>query len=168
MDLKQETDGLYRGYRQEIVLLSAIGAGIIVLLLAVSLRSVKRALNVCVPIAMSVVLTIGLLLWAKHTLTIFNLVGVLLVVAVGSNYALFFERGLNVGQGEGSTAARTTVSLLSANLSTVIGFGLLGFSRVPVLSAIGAVVGLGAVLSLLCAAALSSEFSKPNYPRKHA
>lgn len=168
LDLKQETDGLYRGYRQEIVLLSTTGAGIIVLLLAVSLRSAKRALNVCVPIAMSVALTIGVLLWAKHTLTIFNLVGVLLVVAVGSNYALFFERGLNVGQGEGSTAARTTVSLLSANLSTVIGFGLLGFSKVPVLSAIGAVVGLGAVLSLLCAAALSSEFSKPNYPRTHA
>ncbi len=159
LDLKEETDGLYRGYRKEIVLLSSAGAGIIVLLLAVSLRSVRRALNVCVPIAMAVVLTIALLLWAKHSLTIFNLVGILLVVAVGSNYALFFERGLNVEQAEG----RTTVSLVAANLSTVIGFGLLGFSRVPVLSAIGAVVGLGAILSLVCAAALSPEFV-----RRHA
>jgi predicted exporter len=44
------------------------------------------------------------------------------------------------------------VSLVFANIATVIGFGLLAFSRVPILHAIGATVGMGAVLSLLFAA----------------
>ncbi len=156
LDLKHETDTLYRDYRKEAVLLSVLGAAAIVLLLAMSLRSVRRALSVCAPIAMAIVLTMAALIWSHQSLTIFHLVGMLLVVAVGSNYALFFERGLNAD----GNAPRTSVSLLTANLSTMVGFGLLGFSQVPVLSAIGTVVGLGAILSLVCSAALSSEFSR--------
>jgi predicted exporter len=47
------------------------------------------------------------------------------------------------------------VSLLFACASTIVGFGLLSFSSVPVLSAIGSTVGLGAALALLFAAILS-------------
>jgi predicted exporter len=48
------------------------------------------------------------------------------------------------------------VSLLLANVSTVIGFGMLSLSSVPVLHAIGTTVGIGAVLSLVFAAVFSS------------
>ena len=47
------------------------------------------------------------------------------------------------------------VSLLFANLSTMIGFGLLAFSKVPVLHAIGLTVGIGAILALAFSAILS-------------
>jgi predicted exporter len=73
----------------------------------------------------------------------------LLVVAVGSNYSLFFDRqATSIEDRE-----RTLVSLVFANIATVIGFGLLAFSSVPVLHAIGSTVGLGAVLSLAFSAA---------------
>jgi predicted exporter len=42
-----------------------------------------------------------------------------------------------------------------ANASTVIGFGLLSFSQVPVLVALGTTVAPGAFLALLFAAVLS-------------
>ena len=77
--------------------------------------------------------------------------GFLLVVAVGSNYTLFFDRQNMPGNG----GERTYVSLALANLSTMIGFGLLSFSSVPVLAAIGTTVGLGAFLSLAFAAMLA-------------
>jgi predicted exporter len=64
-----------------------------------------------------------------HQLTIFHLVGLLLVVGVGSNYTLFFERE-TFGR---TDSPRTLVSL----------------ARAPVLSAIGTTVALGAFLSLL-------------------
>ena len=46
------------------------------------------------------------------------------------------------------------VSLLFANVTTMIGFGLLAFSKVPVLHAIGSTVGIGAILSLAFSAIL--------------
>jgi predicted exporter len=85
-------------------------------------------------------------------------VGLLLVVAVGSNYALFFDRQAPAGGGR----ERTIVSLLFANVSTLIGFGLLAFSSVPVLHAIGSTVGMGAILALVFSAILSRRNESPN------
>jgi predicted exporter len=51
---------------------------------------------------------------------------------------------------------RTATSLLFCNLSTVIGFGVIGFASTPVLSAIGSTVAIGAFLSLVFAAILTT------------
>ena len=51
--------------------------------------------------------------------------------------------------------ASTLASLLLANLATVIGFGILALSPVPVLQAIGITVGPGAVLTLVLSAMLA-------------
>jgi predicted exporter len=77
----------------------------------------------------------------------------LLVVAVGSNYALFFDSGALAGSP--AERRRTQVSLVVANLTTVGSFGVLGLSKVPVLSAIGTTVGLGAFLALVFSAILA-------------
>jgi predicted exporter len=77
-------------------------------------------------------------------------VGLLLVVAVGSNYSLFFDRRMSsIGDRE-----RTLVSLLFAASSTMIGFGVLALSQVPVLNALGATVGMGALMALVFSAIL--------------
>jgi predicted exporter len=96
----------------------------------------------------------GLVL-AGQQLTILHLVGMLLIVAVGSNYALFFD-GEAAEQHPGNSAL-TLASLLIANISTVIGFGLLSFSQVPVLVALGTTVAPGAFLALLFSALLTSR-----------
>jgi predicted exporter len=79
-----------------------------------------------------------------------HLLGFLLIVAVGSNYALYFNA---------RTAPTPTVlvSLFIANLTTLLGFGLLGFSSVPVLNALGSTVGLGAFLALVFSAMLAPK-----------
>jgi predicted exporter len=71
---------------------------------------------------------------------------------VGSNYALFFDTLASAG--ETDLVPSSLASLLIANLCTVIGFGLMSFSQVPVLEALGLTVAPGAFLSLLFAAAL--------------
>jgi predicted exporter len=150
VDLKQESDTLYRTYLREVITYSLLGIGAIVLLLLANLRSLRRVLAVMAPLAVAVIITLGLLRLTGTPLSIFHLVGLLLVVAVGSNYALLFERPtLNAQERE-----RTLVSLLFANLTTVIGFGLLAFSTVPILRAMGITVGTGAILSLVCSAIL--------------
>ena len=86
----------------------------------------------------------------------------LLIVAVGSNYALFFnpERTTEPdAQTMEGISPRTLASLVFANLTTVAGFGLLGISQVPVLQAIGVTVGPGAVLALLLSAIFARDAS---------
>ena len=150
IDLKHESDALYQTYRREVITYSLLGAGAIVLLLLASLRSPRRVLDVLAPLAAAVIITFSLLVLSGNPLSIFHLVGLLLVVAVGSNYALFFDRQA-AGTGD---RERTMVSLLFANATTMLGFGLLAFSKVPVLHAIGSTVGIGAVLSLAFSAIL--------------
>ena len=152
VDLKAESDHLYSGYLREATLLSMAGVAGVIVLLSFSLRSAARVVRVMLPLVAAVVTVVAILVLYDQRLTILHLVGLLLTVAVGSNYALFF--GANDGTGMPS---QTLTSLLFANLTTVAGFGLLGFSHVPVLQAIGTTVGPGAVLALLYAAVFSAR-----------
>ncbi len=157
IDLKHESDALYQTYRREIITYALLGTGAIVLLLLASLRSPRRVLEVLAPLAAAVTITFSLLVMNGNPLSIFHLVGLLLVVAIGSNYALFFERQAATDQ----ERERTLVSLLFANVTTTIGFGLLAFSKVPVLHAIGSTVAIGAILSLAFSAILIARGPAP-------
>jgi len=150
LDTKSEADALYRSYLHDAIALSLAGAVAIVILLSAALRTPRRVFAVCVALAAAVLVATATLVALGQALTIFHLVGMLLVVAVGSNYALFFDRALVEGIDD-----RTALSLALANTTTVIGFGMLGFSSAPVLTAIGSTVGIGAFLSLAFAAALA-------------
>ncbi|MDR6772864.1 MMPL family transporter [Azospirillum sp. BE72] len=153
LNLKEESDHLYRTYRQEALTLALLGAVAITLLLAAALRSLRSLAVAVMPLAAAVVVTMALLTALGQALSIFHLVGLLLVVGVGSNYSLLFERP------EPSVALRerTVASVAIANLCTVIGFGTLAFSGIPVLRGIGMTVAIGAFLSLAFAAVLSRQ-----------
>lgn len=79
-----------------------------------------------------------------------HLIGLLLIVAVGSNYSLFFDLAE-----DGRHDPGTLNSTLIATLTTAIGFGTLALSQVPVLQAIGVTVGPGALIALLLSAMLA-------------
>jgi len=147
--MKVEADRMYVNYVREDLRLSLAGFAAIALLLIVALRSPQRTLRALAPLVAAVlVVTAGFAL-ARVPLTILHLVGMLLIVAVGSNYALFFNQRAQ------AIAPQTLVSLLVANLATVAGFGLLALSRVPMLETFGLTVGPGAMLALLFAAILA-------------
>jgi predicted exporter len=149
VDMKAEANRLYVDYVREDIHLSLAGFGAIVVLLLIALRSPRAVLRTLAPLVAAVLVVSAGLALAGEPLTILHLIGMLLIVAVGSNYALFFNR-----RGE-PIAPQTLVSLLVANLATVAGFGLLAFARVPLLQAFGLTVGPGAILALLFSAMLA-------------
>ncbi len=151
IDLKGELDRLYAGYVHQAILLSLAGLGAILGLLFASTRSLDRVFRIVAPLVSSVAVVIAALVLAGISLTILHLVAMLLVVAVGSNYALFFDRGAAAG----GISPRILASLMIAVATTVTGFGILGFSSVPVLNAIGTTVGPGALLALAFSAILA-------------
>jgi predicted exporter len=159
LDMKAQSDALYASYLREAIRLSLIGLAFIVVLLWFALRSWQRVTRVLVPLILAVlIVTAGLALCGQR-LTLLHLVGMLLIVAVGSNYALFFdhENALNPGAPARGASPLTLASLVVANLSTVIAFGLLSFSQVPVLEALGMTVAPGAFLALVFSALLTSR-----------
>ena len=155
IDMLEESSSLFDGYRHEVLWLSSLGCLFILVLLLAALRSWVRTLRVAAPLACAVMCVTAALLLQGTQLTILHLVGLLLVVAVGSNYALFFDRGAQTGSAE--YRQQTQIALVVANLTSVGSFGLLGLSKVPVLAAIGSTVAPGAFLALVFAAILTRE-----------
>lgn len=148
VDLKTESNHLYSGYLHEAIMLSLAGLAAIIGLLLVVLRSPTRVMAVIAPLAAAVLtVTAGLALCGQQ-LIILHLIGLLLIVAIGSNYALFFDQHNYTGV----IPPRTFASLMFANVATVLGFGLLAFSSVPVLQAMGVTVAPGVILALVFSA----------------
>ncbi|MCG7400795.1 MULTISPECIES: MMPL family transporter [Caballeronia] len=153
VDMKAEADRLYRNYVHEDIRLSLGGFAAIVVLLVLALRSPVRAARTLAPLVAAVIVVIASLALAGKSLTILHLIGMLLIVAVGSNYALFFN--YRAYAENDAVSPQTLVSLVIANLATVLGFGLLALSNVPMLKTFGLTVGPGAILALLFSAILA-------------
>ncbi|EMN1932307.1 MMPL family transporter, partial [Burkholderia ambifaria] len=158
VDMKAEADRLYVDYVHEDIRLSLAGFAAIAVLLLIALRSPRRVVRALAPLVAAVVVVTAGFALAGVQLTILHLVGMLLIVAVGSNYALFFCKRDDAQP----VTPYTLVSLLIANLATVAGFGLLALSRVPLLETFGLTVGPGAILALAFAAILAPRAAAAN------
>ena len=153
LDIKRESNDLYADYLGEAIRLSLAGFVAVAVLLLIALRSARRVGLVLSPLILAVLVVAATLAAGGVQLTILHLVGMLLIVAVGSNYALFFDRQIHAG--EPASHPVMLASLVVANAGTVIGFGLLSFSRIPVLVALGSSVAPGALLALIFSALLA-------------
>ena len=153
LNLKQEADALYGEYLHNAIRLCCAGLLAIAVLLCLALRSFKRAGLVLLPLSLAALAVATAFALSHRPMNLLHLIGLLLIFAVGSNYALFFDRGGR--QADRNVAVWTLSSLLLANLTTIIAFGVLATSQVPVLSALGSTVAPGAFLALLFSALLA-------------
>jgi predicted exporter len=153
VDLNLESDQLLRNFQNESVALASIGGTIILFLLLLGLRSPPRVFMVAAPLAAAVLVTAALLTFGGEKMSIFMVVGFLLIVAVGSNYCLFFERR----EPDAIGRRRAIASIVLANLCTVSAYGLMSLSTIPVLHDIGKTVAIGTFLSLVFAAVISAH-----------
>ncbi len=151
LDLKAESERLLAGYRAEALRLSALGMGAIVLVLALGLRRTRAVLQVVLPVALALVLSAAVLQLAGQRLTVFHLIAMLLVMGIGLNYSLFFDRP----EDDATARRRTLFALLVTCATTVLAFGTLAWSSNPVLHAIGFTVTAGALLAFCASAVLA-------------
>jgi predicted exporter len=150
LDLKATSDRLIGGYRAQALSLAGVGALAIAVLLFVGMRDLGSAFRVMVPVYAAIAMTVACLLLLGEGLSLFHLVSLLLVLGVGLNYALFFNRAELGSESERETSLALSVCFLT----TLSAFGCLATSRIPVLSAIGLTVSIGSALSLLNAMVL--------------
>jgi predicted exporter len=158
VSIKPELDALYARYLHEATWQALLGGLAVCVLLALHLRSARRLWRIALPVASAVLIVLAVFSAAGVALGILHLVGLLLTVAIGSNYALFFDQ-IRDQQERHSAGTPFTIdndtlaSLALANLTAVISFCLLALSSIPALFAIGQIVAPGIALSLLLSAA---------------
>ncbi len=157
MDLDRQSTLLLHLFQHEAEALALCGSLAILVILALFLRSWRQVARVALPLAASVMVCAAVLTLDSGKLSIFMVAGFLLIVAVGSNYCLFFARqGLDDAAQE-----RALASIMLANLCTVAAYGVLSLSSIPVLHDIGETVALGTFLCLLFGAAFAAPAGRP-------
>ena len=155
LDLKRDTRELMADFRRNAAARVLWGLAAIVLVLLVGLRDAGRTLRVLAPGLLAVLIDVAILRLAGERLTLFHLVSLLLVVGISIDYGLFFSRR----EAGADMRARTFHGLCICVLSTVMVFGILATSRLPVLNGIGTTVAVGVAVSFVAAMLLSPPAS---------
>lgn len=146
LQLRLLTDSLMSAFRAEMLGWLGLGLAVILVLLWLGLGSLADALQTLLPVFAATALTVAALQLMGDSLSLFHLVALLLVAGIGMDYALFFRRAAVEGDD-----ARTRHALVVCAVSTSAVFGILGFSSVPVLHAMGVCVALGVASSYVIA-----------------
>lgn len=152
VDLKEESNRLMTAYRDRTLQLLGWGLAAIALTLTVGLRSVMLVGRVLAPIVCALIVVAAVLRGLGEPLSLFHVATFLLVIGLGLDYALFFNRA----EGTEDDRARTRFGLLVCGTTTILVFGVLAFSTIPVLHAIGLTAACGS-LSCLAFAALMAR-----------
>jgi len=144
MNIKAEATRILSDSIANIVPLLLTGIAAIYIFLAIGFKSFVRPIRVLMPTFCAVAVTLGLLNALGISLTLMHLVSLLLIVGLGLDYALFYDR-LNHNSDEWES---TFKALWVSSITTVFVFGILCFSSTPPLQAIGVTVGIGALMCL--------------------
>jgi predicted exporter len=149
LDLKAGTEQMLSNYRTNALLWFMAGAVLILLIMLFSARQHSGVLALVWPIAGAVVLTVASLMLLDYSLSIFHLVTLLLVVGLGIDYSVFTFFSRSAGNEITNITQASQVSVIICLVSTLIMFGALSLSELPVLNAIGLTTSLGAIYAFL-------------------
>ena len=138
LNLRQATSSLMSDYQQTALTRLLLGSLIIGFILLM-VRPVKRMGIILLPVALAVMLSISIQVLLGTQLNLFHILALLLIVGIGLDYSLFFDRSWYSLE---DFQHRLHGVFISAS-STLITFGILGFSDIPVLSALGQTVTFG-------------------------
>jgi predicted exporter len=136
----------YGGYRERLLGLLGLGALAVLGLVALRYRNLREVAASLLPAALASLATVGLLALIGTEIQILHLVASLVVFSMGVDYGVFLTEHARLG---GRRAAGVMVGIVIAAVSTMLGFGLLGLSGNPALSAIGVTTALGVSLAVL-------------------
>jgi predicted exporter len=102
------------------------------------------AVRTALPAAAGLALTLATLGWMHEPVNLFHVLSLLLVLGLGVDYAIILREGRN---------QQAVLAVFLSMTTTLISFGLLGFSSVPFVRSIGITVAFGVACTFLIALA---------------
>ena len=159
LDLKTQTESMLINYRNDALLWFFLGSTLIftVLLLQNQSHQISQKqrmltlFSLAWPFSGAVILTIASLIVMGYSLSIFHLVTLLLVIGLGIDYSVFMLLPRQGSNELNQSPEVAQVSVIICLISTLIMFGALSLSDLPVLKAIGLTASLGALYSFILA-----------------
>ena len=139
---------LFHEYRQWSALWLLCAMVLIYAVLCIRYRWQQAAI-ILLPTVLAMTLALSLFGYLHIALTLFNMMGLMLVLGVGINYAIFLREG-------GVHAAATLAGVLLSAGTTLLSFGMLAFSSMPALSSFGLTLLIGVGISAMLAPMLLS------------
>ncbi len=136
-----------------------IAAGIILVLLFVMEKSYTRGLLIFIPLSLGLIWTVGTLGWLGIPLSIATVCLSSMILGLGVEYGVFMVTRYKEERDKGrsqSDSLETTVhgigtAIIGSGLTTIVGFGVLSFSSVPMMQHLGQSLALGIFYSFMAA-----------------
>jgi predicted exporter len=153
VDLKEESNRLMTAYRDRTFVIVLCGLVAISAILVVGIKSVSLLGPILFPILSALAVVAAVVNISGEPLSLFHIATFLLVIGLGLDYALFFNRDEEHAEGR----SRTLYGLLVCSTTTILVFGLLAGSSIPVLHAIGVTAAIGSFCCLLFAAIMARK-----------
>jgi len=153
VDLKDESNRLMTAYRDRTLLIVLSGLFAITVVLGAGMHSFGSLWPILLPIMSALAVVAAVVNLSGESLSLFHIATFLLVIGLGLDYALFFNRR----EGDEEGRSRTLYGLLVCSTTTVLVFGVLAGSSIPVLHAIGMTAAVGSFLCLLFAGIMARK-----------
>lgn len=160
LNFKTATNQLIQGFREETLVRIQWATVFILVVLVLGIRSAQRVAAALLPVVLAITTTIAVLLLFGESLSLFNLVALLLVFGIGIDYGLFFSRQ----EDEAVMRLRTFHALSVCAISTVSVFGILSLSTMPVLKDLGITVWVGVLFSYVFSMLVAQQAVKRQEP----
>jgi predicted exporter len=145
IDPPREYTSLFSSYRQVMMgLVLTVFFGITFVLSF--WKGIKVAVNIVFPVALSLLTTVGVIALTCISFNLFHVMGLLLILCIGIDYALF----LYWREPSDALVQEKDLLLLAnglAALTTILSFGLLAFSKTEAIHSFGLTVFIGIFLS---------------------
>lgn len=141
VDPASDVSDLFGQYRRQTVWLTIASYCLVLLILVFRYRLVGGIL-VMAPSAIAAVVTLGVLGMAGQSISLFNVMALLLVLGIGVDYALFFRE-------TGADSPTTLLAIALSSVTTLLAFGLLAFSATTAIHAFGLTVLIGIFTAFL-------------------
>jgi predicted exporter len=153
VDLKEESNRLMTSYRDRTLFIVLCGLVAIAAILVLGIKSLRLLGPILFPILSALAVVAAVVNVSGEPLSLFHIATFLLVIGLGLDYALFFNRREEHEEGR----SRTLYGLLVCSTTTILVFGVLAGSSIPVLHAIGFTAALGSFCCLLFAAIMARK-----------
>jgi predicted exporter len=151
VDLQTATAELMRDYRSGAIRVVGMAAVAILLLLWFFRGRARLVVWIGLTVSSALALTVAVTNFVHGGLTVVHLVGLLLVLGLGLDYALFLSRA-EASQEQ----AWSRKGVMACAASTTLAFAILAGSSIPVLGYLGYTVALGSAASFVLALAGTS------------
>lgn len=141
IDPAGEISHLFGQYRRQTIWLTLISYCVVMLIL-VGRYGLTGGLLVIAPPVIAAFASLGALGFLGESISLFNVMGLLLVLGIGVDYALFFRE-------TGTTNPPTMLAIALSSLTTLLAFGLLALSATAAIHSFGLTILIGIVVALL-------------------